>query len=404
MSGPSKELMAALRPHLGPVRHALHGMDPNELPPGLRKVAAYAGGRLPPPLLKRLITELDGNEWLRGKVGEEAGDHLDEVAAAFILRAEGWWMVIAGAAAAATAAEPAVDLRPEVERLEAKLGEAKRRIAELRSEKRAANDALKSARKGLKAQADHVEALHVVDALRREIAELEVALETERNERAGAEQRLDDVKRRRQKRAVRSSGQGKARAVGMRDPVATARRLDLQAAALAAAVRGEPGAAEADLPTAVRDSWELVLPAGIAPDGPEAVEWLVGVAAAVPVIVDGYNLTYLMNPDRFTTPETRKQLVADLERFLRHARSAHRIVLVFDSSEGGEPEPSLTAGGVAVFFATTADTADDEIVERVRSLGGRAVVFTNDRELRERVDEEGALALWGSAFVHWAAA
>ena len=188
----------------------------------------------------------------------------------------------------------------------------------------------------------------------------------------------------------------------MRDPIATARRLDLQAAALAAAVRGEPATEEFVHEDEMAD-WDLVLPPGVAPDSVDAVAWLIESVGPVPVIVDGYNVTFLMHEESFTAPEARQQLVAELERLLRRARAAHRVEVVFDSSEQGESEPTVTPGGVEVFFATTADSADDEIVARVRSLEGRAVVVTNDRELRERVDAEGALALWGSAFVAWAA-
>jgi rRNA-processing protein FCF1 len=217
---------------------------------------------------------------------------------------------------------------------------------------------------------------------------------------------LQDIKRRVRKPESDASGddgENDGRGAGLDDPVSAARRLDLQLASLAAGVRGDeiqPPGPGGD-PEEVFDA--LVLPTGIAPDTREAIEWLLMAAPPVPVVVDGYNVTFLLDREAFTAAAARSRLIGELERLLRRARVAHRIVLVFDSSAEGEPQPMVTEGGVEVVFATSSDSADDDIVARVRSLDGRAVVITNDRELRERVGAVGALALWGQAFVDWAA-
>jgi predicted RNA-binding protein with PIN domain len=81
--------------------------------------------------------------------------------------------------------------------------------------------------------------------------------------------------------------------------------------------------------------------------------------------------------------------------------TAHRIVVVFDSGQGTTEAPILDPGGIEVRFATEAANADDDIVDLVTALASHAVVITNDRDLRERVEAQGALALWASALVEW---
>ncbi len=293
-----------------------------------------------------------------------------------------------------------MDLTPEVARLEASLGEAKRRTTEARRRRDAAETELKSLRKQLRSR-------EAVDPsgdrpLAGEVASLRAQLDAEAARRGEAEERLQQVMRQRRKRTAQVVPvENETRSAGVEDPVAAARRLDLQAAAMAAAVRGEPAPDTGVEPELRMSAPDLLLPVGIAPDASAAIEWLVKAARPIPVIVDGYNLTYLMEPEGFVAPEARQRLVAELDRLLRHARAAHRIVVVFDSSLDEDSAPRVSDGGVEIVFATDADSADDEIVVRAKGLDGRAVVITNDRELRERVDAAGALALWGTALVDW---
>jgi rRNA-processing protein FCF1 len=57
-------------------------------------------------------------------------------------------------------------------------------------------------------------------------------------------------------------------------------------------------------------------------------------------------------------------------------------------------------GGVVVTFAPPGTSADDVIV-RLAAVPG-TVVISNDREVRERATQAGALALWSEALVAWA--
>ncbi len=404
MANLSPPLLAVLEPVIQPVRAVLRDLDVKEVPASIRKVASYTGKRLPPPLLKSLVVELDRNEWLRAKVVEEFPGELDGLAAAFLNRPDGWWMELTTAAATAAEAEPAEDLRPEVERLQGELAEAKRRTIEARQELDQVDRAARLLRRELRSQPKKgAEATKLAKAQSAMVA-LQAQLDEESARRRDTEQRLKQVMRQKRPRATQlARSEAEERTLGLEDPVATARRLDLEAAALAASVRGEEPPTldgESTLEQAMASASPM-LPAGIAPDSPAAIDWLVRSAPPVPVMVDGYNVTFLLEPTAFVSGEARQRLIAELERLLRHARAAHRVMVVFDSSLDEEAHPAETAGGVEVVFATSSDNADDEIVAHAAALDGRCVVITNDRDLRERVDAEGALALWGTALVEW---
>ncbi len=399
-----KPLIKALEPLVEPARSVLRDLDPKEVPPSLRRVVAYTGRRLPPPLLKSLIAELDRNEWLRSKVVEDSDDALDPRAAEFFARGPGWWIAVAEHAVAAATVRPKGDVESQLEELRGQLSEAKRRIADLHATNAGLQSDVRSVRRDRRAEADGREAASQIAVLQRRLAELEARLGDEAERRREAEDRLRELHRRRDRRErIRTAEQESAqRTVGLSDPVAAARGLDLQIAALAAAVRGE---APAEPSAAVPES-EIaspVLPPGISPDSIDAIRWLLMEAEPLPVIVDGYNVSFLLAPGEFDSAEGRRRLIGELERLVRAMRANHRVVVVFDSSLEAADEPGPTPGGVEVRFATSAETADDEIVSMTTELSGRAVVITNDRELRERVGQPGALALWGSALADWIA-
>ncbi len=390
----------ALMPVVGPIRALLRDLESPEVPASLHKVVAYTGKRLPPPLLKSLVVELDRNDVLRDKLAEAGGDDLDPAVLSFLERKPGWWMALAGDAAAA--AVPAAPVDDEVPKLQAKLDEAKRRIADLRATSAALRADVKQARKQGHDNDQDGDARSRVSSLRQERDDLRGRLEEESALRAEIESRFEALKRRKERRQRPQATDRDPGVVGLRDPIAAARRLDVQADFFAAGARtGERERPVSDQQALSPHGPPVVLPAGIAPDSVDAIGWLIREAGPVPVIVDGYNVTFLLDPNRFVASDVRRKLVAELERLIRSARSAHRVVVVFDSSVDGGSQPGPSPGGVEIHFATDAPSADDEIVERAIALSGHAVVITNDRELRERVGMVGALALWGDALAAW---
>ena len=114
-------------------REVLHDLEPGEVPHPLRKVRAATGRKLPAPLARLLLRELDTDEWLREKVAEkfdgeaDSSDSQEAAAALFLLRPPDWEEGLAdqGRAAVEEAESQAVAaLRKKVAGLEKDLAAA----------------------------------------------------------------------------------------------------------------------------------------------------------------------------------------------------------------------------------------------------------------------------------------
>jgi hypothetical protein len=236
-----------------------------------------------------------------------------------------------------------------------------------------------------------------LDALHAENRRLVAAVAELEARVAASEERVESLRLRNRAAPPQIPTHPRPRAVGMGgDPVAVGRRLDTEFAALASGL----SPAEAVAPRAVNEvdgapAEPVKLPPGLAPDRPEAVTWLLGLPDPVRVIVDGYNLTYLLDRLDFHGGEARRRLVSLLGRLATRRR--HRFLVVFDSDQ--PPGSPARMGDVEVVF-TSGEKADDHIVDLAGSGSDLpVVVVTNDRELRERVEAKGALSLWGDALV-----
>ncbi len=403
MSEASRLLPALLAPALKAARAALRRLEPDEIPASLRRVAAYTGGRLPPPLASSLLDELDGNEWLRAKALEELAD--DEALGRLYLERPAGWARELAVASAALAADGATEELASARRLvkdaEERLAEARRRLHEVRSsESSAAADGearelrrkLKAAHRRAEAEAERREA-EVQEAAGRAMAADEAAAAL-----AAEVHRLRSRLRRTRRDRARLVAVAQTAAAGgalrPRRPVEVARDLD-DAARLLRAAPSPAGAAEA--PAA---AGPLELPAGVRPDDAAAIDWLVAQAEPLLLLVDGYNVTFSLSERGFATPEARSRLNAELGRLARLA-TALRVVVVYDSDQDHDAAVAVGPGGVEVVFAPADLLADEELVSRAEAAQLPAVVVSTDREVREGAEDAGALALWGEALVSW---
>ncbi len=142
----------------------------------------------------------------------------------------------------------------------------------------------------------------------------------------------------------------------------------------------------------------LMLPAGVSPDQAAAVDYLLTVEEPFTMVVDGYNVTFLVEEAGFTEGAARERLNQALARVRRMARAPLRMVVVYDSADAHEEPAAPGPGGVEVRFAPD---ADEEVVALARSLPERLAVVSSDRSVRERAEEAGALGLWAQAVVAW---
>lgn len=394
MAGLPPDVLKAIDLPVRQVRKALRELDAKEVPASLRKVAATEGGGLPPPLLAKLLAELDGNQWLRERLVERLGDRIDPITESFLTRGEGWWLGLATAAVESARSRPSPPAGDEVAELRRKLATTSDRLVAAKAERDRLRIELKQSQAARARLVDPDVAGAGLDALTAENRRLIAALADMEARVVAADERAESLRRRAREAATpQIPSHPRPRAVGTGDPVVVARRLDTEIAALATglslAEAVEPGVVKVDGAPAE----PLKLPPGLAPDRPEAIEWLLRLPDPVRVIVDGYNLTYLLDRADFHGGEARRRLVSLLGRLA--TRRPHRFLVVFDSDQ--PPGSPARMGDVEVAF-TSGEKADDRIVQLAGAgLDLPVVVVTNDRELRERVEAEGALSLWGDA-------
>jgi hypothetical protein len=389
---------ASLRSVIDVARRELRDRDPDDVPAKLRKVAASSARTLPPPLEKALVDFMIADDAFRSAVAERwvAAEMDDPIGTLFLDQPDRAREAASAAASADAERSRDAAAREEARRievLEAKLDEARTRISELRKEhaaelgdQRAAD---RSARRQLIDRALDAERMLEASERRRS------ALVAERDDLLAGievlEQRLRDA----QRRASAGREQGRASAARSSfvpaDPVDMARHLD-RIERLARPYRHADGGSEP-----YRRTPELALPAGLAPDIPEAMDAVADLAVDL-VIVDGYNVAGLLLDEGFHRRAGRERVASIANEIWR--RTGARVLVVYDAV-GVEGRSAVHSDlGVDVVFSQ-GRSADDEIVATVAELDARIVVITNDRELRERCAPHGALTVWSDSLLAW---
>ena len=380
-------------------------LDDKEVPASLRRVAA--SDRLPPPLTRALLRELDSNDWLREKVATEWHEQEQpdptrsaRVAALFLDRPDGWEAGLAGLIAAESAESQQDELaraQAEVERLTAELQVA-------RSRTKAAEKKMRQAEKEAAARtkanrADTNRALREGSGREAELAsqldEARKDLDRQRQELRTAHE-AGRILKGELLRARRAGAPPESASVespwSVRDPVALAKHLDQLASASAATASPTPPEPEA--------KGLAPPPKGVRPDEAVMIDWLLSQATPTTLLVDGYNVTYHLDPVDFHTAEVRERLNQGLARLRQAASGPLRVVVVYDSGEGGDEEFS-GPGGVEVRFTDRGVLADDVILDLVSDLPGLVVAVSSDRFVRETAEARGARGLWSQALAGW---
>ena len=386
-------------------RQVLADLEHDEIPTGLARVAAQTGRRLPPPFARRLLDELDSNEWLREQVAArfdgstDASDPLEVAAALFLYRPEGWESRLEEITRSSEDSERADrmdQMAHRIEALETELEGWRNRARRLRREAEEAA-ARSDRRAAARAEAEIERRRRDMEDLGRENRRLTRRLATVTAERDEIADRLARTRRElaRERRIERSPAPATApSAWADLDVLGAARLLDDVAAALSPATSFAVEARKADqLP--------LCLPHGTAPDDRRAIEWLLDLERSFCLLVDGYNVAFHVDRDRFTRPEIRRRLENDLVRFRSLARANPRVILVYDSSQSGGTTADSASVGVEVRFTSAGHAADDELVDLAATLGGSAVIVTSDRRVRESAQRLGSMGLWSESLAAW---
>lgn len=394
-------------------RGTLRDMEWRDVPRSMYRVAQSTGQRLPAPLEKRLLKELDQDEWLREQAAgdfdgsEESDDPYEQAAAFFLLRPDGWEDRLEGIRR---------DLRDawnsdRIERYERRIGDLesdlKRWKGGARQAHREAEDARREADRRVEQAWEEARStvepdlIETCDRLRRDNRRLAGELEETRAELEETGQRLSetrgDLERERRICHVPPARSGTLNVWADMDAVEAGRQLDEVVRAFF------PGPAPVAIEPVPGVEEPLVLPAGVAPDSPQAVEWLIELERPFALLVDGYNVTAKMYPpDRFSRPEIRHRLQNDLAELKVRAKGSPRITVVWDSARASETRAETLPNGIEVRYTREGWKADDELIDLARGLGASAAVVSSDREVREGAQRAGSLGLWSEALTTWA--
>ncbi len=387
-------------------RQALVHLEPGRIPASLRPVVRASG--LTPHLEALLVREMEALPWLREKAAEQwggaeaalAGDGPDRGSALFLLRPDlwavelvriageaGWGGGAAGGDKAAVALEKA---RAEITELREKVRGLNRESTERRNEVRRLEKAAAAPVRSEQADVSRLRQKHG--------AELE-AMKVQRDARAAAGDELsgevsrlrEDLKRERRGRAQAEHKlqEGKTAPAWAKGSVELARLLD-QVAAAAIRVIPEGESAAGTEP--------LRLARGVRPDSADAVDAVLQHSGPKHLLVDGYNVGLALASGK--AAEVRSRLEPVLARLRALARPPRSVTVIYDSSlEGADGFMVQGVSGVSVRFTPKGMSADDLIVKMAGTPG--TVVISNDREVRERSERGGALALWAEALVAW---
>lgn len=380
-----------LGPAVDALRRALGRIDLDDVPAALRTVAASSARRLPPPLLRRAVDELEASGWLRAETlaGWDAPDDAGEL---FLARPPGWSRRLDALVAEAGDRRRARD----ASRTEQRLAEALAQIAVLESRLEDVSGEVGAAEDRARSQlASRVESAERARRRAEDQARLYARRFAEADARAQqlaveldvSDRRLASVRQmlERERRAVATppGEEGARRGWFPSDPLAMAAELDRIVRGTrrrrVEASRSSPGAPDK----------RRRLPEGIRPDRLEAVRWLM--ARPFTWLVDGYNLAFALDdrPDA----ATRSRLVAATGQLVSLASPGTMGVVVFDSSL--DTSSMVADRRVRVVFAPS---ADEWILGQA---GDGTVAVSSDRRVREGAEDAGAIGVWAQALAEW---
>ncbi|CAN5806180.1 hypothetical protein BH23ACT5_BH23ACT5_11890 [soil metagenome] len=385
--------MDLLRPAVDLLRAALRQMDDDDVPANLRSLTDSSARRLPPPLLRRALEELDRSEWLRTETIAHSPPEPGTAAAAFLERPRGWESKVGKLTEAAEISRK-LDDAATVERRLAEavttIGRLEDRIARLQGEVAGAHRDAKelnrtrlAAAESARRRAEEESARHARTV--EEAAGRQARLEERLAETETRVEMLRQLLEKERRASPPVDGHGASRGWFPSDPKGMAVELDR----IAVAVTRPPPTARAVV--AGRRRSRLRLPGGIRPDRPEAVRLLAGEAPTW--LIDGYNVAFHLGGGPDATSRARVQ--AGAARLVSAGAPRSRAVVVFDSAV----EESDESGDRRVRIVY-AESADEWILERA---GPGDVVVSSDRRVRDGAERAGALGIWSEALAGWIA-
>jgi predicted RNA-binding protein with PIN domain len=389
------ELPEAVRARLVSLVAASLG-DVTPLPAALKQVAGFAPARRARLGATAIMTELERDEELRGRVAVQTrtranGDVLDVAALAWLERSKGWEDAVRRAGERGPHRPVTAQQEQREQKLRERAEEAERTLREQRRSHKEALDALKAE----------------VATLRRTLGETRTKERAARENAEAARDRAEEASARldRELRQLRTqvakleeqAGEQRRQLRSDRDDVTVRARLLLEALNDAAvglrrelglpSVSGNPGdRVEAEL--ADEGTREPTSTASMAPSSPALLEQYLALPKAR-LIIDGYNVTKTAWPT-LSLEVQRNRLLTLLPGLV--ARTNAETTVVFDAAASESRPVVASPRGVKVLFSPSGVIADDVIRQLVAAepAGRVVVVVTADRELATDVRRAGA--------------
>lgn len=392
-----RTVVEVLAPAVAAARRALRRLDPEDVPASVSQVARKGDGRLPPPLVRSLLSAIDDDAWLREKAAEEAPD--DGPAHLYLRRPDGWEAALAalvdergGRAAerrderaeqrvAATERQLAA-ANEKIEELRRYLRDAEQREADARASTQAA---VRAATEAARAETGAVR--READELRRQLAEIGEQLADAERRLARAQADLLQERRTREEPSTPSAPSHTWAGDGAR----LAEHIDdLHAAARARVDSWGPERLPVASDTVeTGDGVRAPLPIGVRPDEAEAIDALIGWRGTV--YIDGYNLSAELGVSPAKPTEGRAAVRRVVDRITARGTRAPEVVVVYDTTQGSEERKGQV-------FVPDADAE----LRRLAAIDPlRTVVVSDDREVIDGVHAAGATAVWADAVVDW---
>lgn len=383
---------AGLQEAVAAARKALRDRDDADVPAKLKKVWASSARRLPPPLTKRLLTELDHDDALREEAAALLPADASRASTLFLHRPDGWRSDL-DVEQARLAAE---DRKRSSVKVDQRIADLERAVeaarAKAKAEKQRADEASAAARQRISESRRDVK--EAGRRAQRRADELERHLEQVKRERevlAGEVARLrDELKA---VKLAKPRGGSASRSVE-RSPIGSDPG---EIASLLDDVMHRVARDHRPIERAPALGGRLALPPGIAGDSPDAVRWLLGAGHPQVWLIDGHNLAYRLDASRFTDPSLRNDIADAVAALRRRAAGPLKATIVFDT-RATVGDAIVTGPGVEVIFVNDADRE----LERLAGVHqGAAVVISSDEEVRTAADAHGSLSLWSDALVEY---
>lgn len=408
---------------------ALGRVPAEALPASLKRVATFTPDRRAKLAGSRIASVLETDETFRERLAAQvrlavpelagaiesgsppaAADPVEVAAVAYVLRADGWARLVAGAARVADTERAAAESRrtsEQVQRLQKQLDSlaedlrssrerSREQLAALKAENSDLRHKLADARavvKQARAKAECVRA-----AAGEELAQATAALTAAESEARRFRARVEELER--ELSAVRRTERSQKGAETMRARLLLDTLLEsaqgLRRELALPAVEGVPAdTVEADV--AEQGSRSPSGHRSLSPGDPQLLDELLRLPR-VHLIVDGYNVTKTAWPDS-SLEKQRERLVSGLAPLA--ARSGAETTVVFDAAEMTQRPPVNRPRGVRVLFSPVGVIADDVIRDLVAAepVGRPVVVVTGDTEILRDVARAGARTAASTALI-----